>query len=464
MAHHPGRPRPCPGDGHRVLLAVASRAALLTALLLGVWALVPAALGWQVTTVLSDSMRPAVRTGDVVSTMPTDAATVRPGQVLLVDDPDRAGRLRLHRLQRVEPDGTLRLRGDANPQPDRSTVVASAVHGIGVLRFPLVGLPSTWIRTGEWGALLATAAAAAVLLLATRADREVRRGAPCRRCGTPRWTTADAVASDDGSAAAIALPVAAIAVALVTATGAGAVFTGTTGTAAALATADRFACFVRPLDAPVLAWDFDEARGPVVDRSGAGADGTLVEDVERNHAPCGGNPSVHLGDRSASPRVTTTTPVAAPSTFSVEAWFRTDRAGGRIVGFSSEQSAASARKDRHLYVTHDGRLAFGVQGSNEFRYAVTSAGRVDDGQWHHAVGTFTTRDQRVFVDGVQVAARTDNFGPRAYDGFWRVGRESLDPWPNQPTDYAFRGDVDTVRVYDRVLDPATVAAHHAAGR
>ncbi len=134
------------------------------------------------------------------------------------------------------------------------------------------------------------------------------------------------------------------------------------------------------------------------------------------------------------------------------------------MGFSSDQYAASTFKDRHLYVNKDGQLAFGVQGSSGFRFVVNSAQRVDDGKWHHAVGTFTSRNQVLYLDGARAASRTDNTTPRSYDGYWRAGRESLDPWAGQPSDYAFRGDIDSIRVYDHVLSDSMIAAHYAAGR
>ncbi|MBO9051565.1 LamG-like jellyroll fold domain-containing protein [Curtobacterium flaccumfaciens] len=458
----------CVGDLPRLLLAVSARTVLWSVLLLALWASLPAAFGWHVTTVVSDSMAPGIRTGDVVAAMPVGPDDLEARRVLLVEDPDHRDRLRLHRLERVEQDGALRLRGDANPTADRTAVAPDAVLGVGVLRFPSVGLPGVWVREQSWTMLLLAAAAAAVLVVAARADRGVIAGLPCPRCGAPRWdTTSPAVAPGVASAqsSSWALPtmaaVAVTAVALTVVAGAG--FSGTTATASSLRT-QSFPCFARPLDAPVLAWDFDEKGGNAVrDTSGHGADGTGRLGPVRNDGPCSGNPSMHF--ETDDSRVATNTPTAAPQVFSIEVWFRTDRAGGRILGFSSSQDSASSYKDRHLYVGATGQLMYGVQGpANGFRFATGSTARVDDGQWHHAVGTLRVGRAELWLDGVLVGTRTDVRGAHQYDGHWRVGRESLAPWPGQPTDYTFRGDVDTVRVYDRVLDPDAIAAHHLAGR
>jgi hypothetical protein len=460
----PPRTRRCSGDLGPVVVATTARTALWSGVLLALWCVVPAALGWHVTTVASDSMAPRLRTGDVVAAAPVDGDDVTPGQVLLVDDPDHADRLRLHRLVSHESGG-LRLRGDANAAPDSSLVAAEAVHGVGVLRVPWVGAPGTWLRGGELVPLTLLGAAVGVLAGLARLDHPSRSEAPCPRCGRPRWEfTAPPIGTAPRSVSPTVVAAAVLVVASLTGTvPGGAAFSGATGSDGRASTA-LFPCMTGPLlDDPVLAWDFDGPRGDAHrDASAHGRDGRSLSGAVRNDGSCEANPSVDL--RSDDARVVATTREAAPSTFTVEAWFRTDQAGGRIVGFGSSDAPASANKDRQLYVTAGGLVSFGVQGSNDFRFTVTSRSRVDDGEWHHAVGTFRPGALDLWLDGVHQASRADNRGAKTYDGMWRVGRDSLDPWPGQPADYSFRGDVDTVRVYDRVLEAADLAEHHAAGR
>ncbi|WP_267421724.1 MULTISPECIES: LamG-like jellyroll fold domain-containing protein [unclassified Curtobacterium] len=463
--------RRCVGDVPRLLLAVAARTVLWSVLLLALWSNLPAILGWHVTTVVSGSMAPAIRTGDVVAAMPTGPDAVTPGRVLLVEDPDHDDRLRLHRLRRVEPDGSLRLRGDANPAVDRTAVAPDAVLGIGVLRFPGVGLPRVWIADGAWSNLIAVGLTAAGLLLLARLDRPILAGEPCRRCGTPRWdlrTTPMRPRGTGTATAPAAVPLVAgtlvVLIGLSTAFS-GATFSGTTTTRAALGSSE-FGCFHHdPADA-VLAWDFAEKDGTrVADVSGHGADGFFANaGAVRVDGDCAANPSVQLTADGAEGYAVTTTPVAAPNVFTISAWFRTDVAGGRVFGFGSDQSLSSAYRDRHLFIDTGGRLRFGTEESgSQFKFAVTSAGRVDDGQWHHAVGTFTSGSMVLWLDGERQGSRSDARSLRQYGGYWRVGRQSLDGWSGSGA-FAFTGDVDTVRVHDRVLDPATVAAEYAAGR
>lgn len=124
---------------------------------LALWATLPLILGWQPTTVMSDSMAPRIRTGDIVVARPihlqdtTAISSLVPGRVLLVDDPDHPGRLRLHRYVRTTTTGQLVLRGDANPQDDSSPVAPATVHGIAALRIPYaLACPSPGPATATW--------------------------------------------------------------------------------------------------------------------------------------------------------------------------------------------------------------------------------------------------------------------------------------------------------------------------
>lgn len=142
----------------------AARAIVVLVLGLGFWAAAPIVAGWHPTTVMTASMSPAIEVGDVVVARPVSLDQMVPGRVLLGEDPDWPGRLRLHRVSEVSADGALITRGDANPSVDTSPIRPEAVHGVGVLRVPWIGLPIVWLRTGQV-LPLATTMAAFVLCL-----------------------------------------------------------------------------------------------------------------------------------------------------------------------------------------------------------------------------------------------------------------------------------------------------------
>lgn len=137
-------------DWGRVVVATLARGVVATLLGLALWAAAPAVIGWQPTTVMTGSMEPRLAPGDVVVSRPVSAGEVRMGKILLADDPDQPGHLRMHRFVEDGPRGTLITKGDANPQQDSTPLERSAVHGVAFLRVPFVGTPILWIREGEW--------------------------------------------------------------------------------------------------------------------------------------------------------------------------------------------------------------------------------------------------------------------------------------------------------------------------
>ncbi|RZS79449.1 signal peptidase [Motilibacter rhizosphaerae] len=140
---------------------------------------VPALLHWRTTVVMSGSMEPRIRPGDVVAAAPVAADALRPGEVVLVRDRSRDDHLLLHRMVGRTSDGSIITRGDANAQEDSTHVAPADVVGLPRLRIPLVGLPAMWVRDGHpvraGGTLGALAAALLVVLTAPRVEGRHRR-------------------------------------------------------------------------------------------------------------------------------------------------------------------------------------------------------------------------------------------------------------------------------------------------
>jgi signal peptidase len=148
-----------------LLVSAVARAGLFLLAGLLLWSVAPVAAGWSSSVVMSNSMAPRLLAGDVVLVRPIDPGQLRTGQVLLVDDPDRTGRLRLHRLDGIDPaTGILTLKGDANSRADSTPVRPEAVHGIAALRVPWVGTPMLWLQEGHLRLVAWTAIALAGLV------------------------------------------------------------------------------------------------------------------------------------------------------------------------------------------------------------------------------------------------------------------------------------------------------------
>jgi len=148
--------------------------------------------------------------------------------------------------------------------------------------------------------------------------------------------------------------------------------------------------------------------------------------------------------------------IEGPQTFAIEAWFKTTTtSGGKIVGFGNKNTGTSSSYDRHVYMTTNGRVNFGVYPGAA--RTVTSSRSYNDGQWHQVVATLGSDGMNLFVDGVRVARRTDTTSAQSYSGYWRIGGDST--WSGGQW---FNGQVDEVAIYSAPLTAQQVNAHWVA--
>lgn len=150
-----------------------------------------------------------------------------------------------------------------------------------------------------------------------------------------------------------------------------------------------------------------------------------------------------------------------PNVFSLSALFKTSSVtGGKIIGFSSRQTGPSKYFDRHIYMDNSGRIFFGV--ANPGGQVINSTASYNDDHWHQVVATLSGGGMTLYVDGVQVARRTDVVNGAAYFGYWRIGGDSMTGWSNKPTSNYFKGAIDEVAIFPAALSAATVAAQYQA--
>lgn len=446
----------------RSALVVSSlaRALLGTLALLLAASVAPTVVGWETTVVLSGSMEPGVSPGDVAVVRPVPVAELAVGDVLLVDDPDSPGRLRLHRLVAVE-DGGLRLQGDANPTPDPQLVDPSTVHGVGALRLPALGLSVLWAAEGRALPLAGGAAVLALVVALALAHRTSE--------DDEEPTTGSGWRSARLAVPAVAVGLAALLGTLPGVSAVGAVFIATTANDAnSWASARYYTCTSAGASAPgYLA--LQETAGPVAVNSGlyAGAvNGYYSSRGVTYRVPgpaCGGDGKAVRFDGSSG-YLWSTTALANPQTFSVQVWFATTTTnGGKLIGFGNgSNGGASSQYDRHVYMTNSGKLTFGVyNGSPE---TTTSTGSYNDGGWHQMTATFSAATGlRLYVDGALVASRRETTAAEPFTGYWRVGYDSIsNAWPGMPRSEFFAGSVAHVSVYTGVLSDADVAAQYRA--
>jgi signal peptidase I len=454
---------PPPGwRGSRTTLVLSSvaRALLGTLAVLLLASVAPAAVGWETSVVLSGSMEPGVHPGDVAVVRPVPtAADLAVGQVLLVDDPVAPGQLRLHRLVGITDDG-LQLQGDANPTSDPQLVDPAAVHGVGVLRLPRLGLPVLWASQGRL-LPLAGSAAVLVLLVALALAHRAPRG-PDEPSRPRRGRVTVPVTALGLTALLGVLP----GVSAVDAT-----FTATTANDAnTWATARYFSCVNAGAGAPGFL-PLQETAGPTAVNSGSYggyANGTYSGSgvsYRQNGPACGTGGTKAVTLNGSSGQVYTTTGIDNPQTFSVQLWFSTGTgSGGKLIGFGNgTNGAASSQYDRHVYMTNAGTLVFGVYDSGAYQ-TVASPSAYNDNAWHLVTATFSaSTGMRLYVDGALVASRTQVAAAEPFTGYWRIGYDSISAsWPSRPSSNWFAGSIAHVSVYTSVLAAAEVAAQYAA--
>lgn len=460
-------------DWARLVVATIARIAVFSVVGGLFWATAPALIGWLPTTVMSNSMAPRFFAGDVIVSAPATPAMEMVGRILLVDDPDHEGRLRLHRMAGVAEDGII-TRGDANPADDSSHVARAHVRGVAVLRIPFVGMPVLWAKDGHWFLLAGIGIVFAAVLWLTTIDARLRVDPESGRRRTAE--NGSRLRGRLGPAAVLAGSAGVIALALVVSTGAHAAYAAkASNPTSSWAGASDFACWstATPADSPYFYYRFNEASGTsATDASGNARTGTMTS-VGRIAGYCpGAGSSPSAGFTGATPSYVTpaaSAAIAAPGTFSVEAWFQTSSTtGGKIIGFGSSQTGLSSSFDRHVYLSPTGQVVFGVY-PNQVK-TINSAAGFNDGRWHHVVATLdpsfmsATGGMRLYVDGAQVASDPTTLTAQSYTGYWRIGYDSVSGWgTTTPTSNGFTGNLDNVAVYTTALTAAKVSAHYAVG-
>ena len=223
-------------------------------------------------------------------------------------------------------------------------------------------------------------------------------------------------------------------------------------------TADVFA------DSPTLYYRLDESAGTTaLDSSGNGAMGTEVASPAQASAGLlSTDPDSGLALNGSTQYVYTNSSYANPTTFSLEAWFKTSSAtGGRIIGFGSSQTGNSSSYDRQVYMANTGQVYFGVYPGSVV--TINSTGSYNDDVTHHVVATLSTAGMFLYIDGAQVASNTTTTTAQSYTGYWRVGEDNLNTWTSAPTSYFFNGTIDEAAVYPTALSLQRVQVHYCGG-
>lgn len=145
-----------------------------------------------------------------------------------------------------------------------------------------------------------------------------------------------------------------------------------------------------------------------------------------------------------------------PGSFTVSIWFKTNtNVGGTLIGFSSLKNGVGGNRDRFIYMTSTGRLVAGVAPGRQKKYLTTSASYNDD-KWHLATLKLGSGGFTLYVDGEETNSVSNVRSAENYSGYWRIGHDDLDTWPNEPSSFFFRGALDDALIYHRELSAEEV--------
>jgi len=198
----------------------------------------------------------------------------------------------------------------------------------------------------------------------------------------------------------------------------------------------------------VAAYGFEEASGTqVVDSSGRGNPGTTSGATRTTSGRFGAgltfdgvNDWVTVNDANALDLTTAMT---------LEAWvFPTVTPSGWRTIIAKEASG------RLCYYVHAGtdngnRPATGVRiGPDRVLYGTAA---LTTNTWTHLAATYDGQQQRLYVNGVQVASRSQTGATLTSTGALRIGG-------NGPYGEFFAGRIDEVRIYNRVLTATEIQA------
>jgi hypothetical protein len=160
--------------------------------------------------------------------------------------------------------------------------------------------------------------------------------------------------------------------------------------------------------------------------------------------------------------LTTTTLSAPTNVFTEEIWFKTNVAGGKLIGWGGASTGQSTTYDRHLYIAPTGQVVFGVyDGATQ---TVVSPLAYTDGKWHQAAATLSPAGMNLYLDGNSVGTNPGVTTAEAINGCWRIGYDNITNWgPTTPANFFFNGSLRFAAVYNTALTAAQIKAHYAAG-
>ncbi|MBT2545037.1 LamG domain-containing protein, partial [Streptomyces sp. ISL-44] len=220
-------------------------------------------------------------------------------------------------------------------------------------------------------------------------------------------------------------------------------------------------------DGAQLYWRYEDTTSPyTADSSGSGnTSGIQVGAPALRQTPGAvSGTGTAMGFNGTSQQVYSDHRQSIGSAYTLETWFKTGATrGGKLIGFGNNTIRDSWLYDKHIYLTDTGRLAFGTYNGSIHTIATGQFDTYNDNKWHHVVATQGPAGMALYIDGQNKGTLnvTDSL---QYEGYWHVGGDNLNWWPDRPASNFFAGQIDETAVYPKALTAAQAKNHYDLGK
>ncbi|WKZ29718.1 MAG: DUF2341 domain-containing protein [Candidatus Dojkabacteria bacterium] len=204
-------------------------------------------------------------------------------------------------------------------------------------------------------------------------------------------------------------------------------------------------------------WKFDEKTGATAnDSSGNNLNATLFNTTNANWvlSKVGNGLILNGTDQYAT---VPNNVLLNSADFTISAWIKTTQTSNGRVIVKESNTNGSQRYALGINVgsANKAEIRFDGTGAN----VATSTTDVNDGQWHHIVGTFsdTNNRLRIYVDGRLEAQTTTSQTPQASSGELQIGRFDAE------FGHYFNGAIDNLTYWGAELSPRDIAIEYNQG-
>ncbi|MGI9206052.1 MAG: LamG-like jellyroll fold domain-containing protein, partial [Woeseiaceae bacterium] len=203
---------------------------------------------------------------------------------------------------------------------------------------------------------------------------------------------------------------------------------------------------------PVAHWKLDETSGTIAMDSAGGHDGTTANTEWVTGQVDGG---LRFDSSFDSVIVSHSAELSLTDELTLMAWINKNQ----LSGYDPAITKATSGSDLNFFLgTWENNPVFGFSTSSDNwqGYYATSTS-LSTNTWYHLAATFDNANNviNIYVNGTLVQSFTSTLTPRTNSGLVRLGRSAINEyWP---------GMLDDVRIYDRALDAAEIAAIGGGG-